>query len=86
MADGILTPPLPWTTAYGLASDGADLLDLGGESTPYSTAVSTEEELRRVIPVVAAICRQTAVPVSINTSKAVVAREAIGAGPRSSTT
>ena len=64
-----------------LASDGADLLDLGGESTrPYSTAVSTEEELRRVIPVVAAICRQTAVPVSINTSKAVVAREAIGAG------
>jgi dihydropteroate synthase len=68
---------------HGLAmvAQGADLLDIGGESTrPYATPVAAEEELRRVMPVVTALCRQTAVPVSIDTSKAVVAREATGAG------
>ncbi|MGO8753526.1 MAG: dihydropteroate synthase [Thermoguttaceae bacterium] len=64
-----------------MAAQGADLLDVGGESTrPYATPVVAEEELRRVMPVVTALCRQTAVPISIDTSKAAVAREATGAG------
>ena len=64
-----------------LAAEGADILDVGGESTrPYSTPVTAEEELRRVIPVVQALCEQSSVPVSIDTSKAAVAREAIAAG------
>ena len=67
--------------ALRLAEQGADILDIGGESTrPYSEAVSAEEELRRVIPVIAAIARQSRTPISIDTSKAVVAAEAIRAG------
>jgi dihydropteroate synthase len=67
--------------ALQLASAGADVLDVGGESTrPYSEPVSADEELRRVLPVVEAVCRQTQLPVSIDTSKALVAREAIAAG------
>lgn len=65
----------------GLAAEGADLLDIGGESTrPGATPVSAEEELRRVVPVVDALCGKTALPVSIDTSKADVARQAIALG------
>jgi len=64
-----------------LVEQGADLLDVGGESTrPYSTPVDAAEELRRVLPVVQALCERTGVPVSIDTSKAVVAAEAVAAG------
>ncbi len=64
-----------------LVQQGADLLDVGGESTrPYSTPVEAQEELRRVLPVVRALCERTTVPVSIDTSKARVAAEAIAAG------
>jgi dihydropteroate synthase len=64
-----------------LAAEGADLLDVGGESTrPYSTPVPEVEELRRVLPVVQALAEQTGLPLSIDTSKAVVAREALTAG------
>jgi dihydropteroate synthase len=64
-----------------LAEDGADILDVGGESTrPYSAPVSEADELRRVLPVVQALCEQAGVPVSIDTSKAKVAAEAIAAG------
>jgi dihydropteroate synthase len=67
--------------ALRLVDEGADVLDVGGESTrPYSTPVTVDEELRRVIPVVERIAQRTAVPVSIDTSKAVVAREAVAAG------
>lgn len=67
--------------ALQLVADGAELLDVGGESTrPYSTPVDADEELRRVIPVVQAICEQVDVPVSIDTSKARVADEALAAG------
>jgi dihydropteroate synthase len=67
--------------ALQLVHDGADLLDVGGESSrPYSEPVSETEELRRVVPVVEAICRQAATPISIDTSKASVARECIAAG------
>lgn len=64
-----------------LAADGADILDVGGESTrPYSAAVDEGEELRRVVPVVQSLAEQCAVPVSIDTSKAKVAVEATAAG------
>ncbi|MEX2559388.1 MAG: dihydropteroate synthase, partial [Pirellulales bacterium] len=64
-----------------LAAEGADLLDVGGESTrPYSQPVEAAEELRRVIGVVQALAEQTRLPVSIDTSKPEVAREAVAAG------
>jgi dihydropteroate synthase len=64
-----------------LAAEGADLLDVGGQSTrPGSQPIDADEELRRVIPVVTALCERTAVPVSIDTSQAAVAREALAAG------
>jgi len=64
-----------------LVADGADILDVGAESTrPYSEPVLWDEELRRVLPVVRALCQQTNIPVSIDTSKARVAAEAIAAG------
>ena len=67
--------------ALQLVADGADLLDIGGESTrPYAEAVSAEEELRRVLPVLRALARQTSVPLSIDTSKAEVARAALDVG------
>ncbi len=67
--------------ALQLAADGADILDVGGESTrPYSNPVSESEELRRVVPVVKAIAQNSSVPVSIDTSKASVAFAAIEAG------
>jgi len=64
-----------------LAAEGADLLDVGGQSTrPGSQPVDADEELRRVMPVVTALCEKTTLPVSIDTSKAIVAREALAAG------
>jgi dihydropteroate synthase len=67
--------------ALSLAAAGADLLDVGGESTrPYSESVDAKTELARVLPVIAALAPQLAIPISIDTSKAVVAREALDAG------
>lgn len=67
--------------ALRLAGEGADILDVGGESTrPYSTPVAEAEELRRVVPVVRKLAEQTTVPISVDTSKAPVAREALAAG------
>jgi dihydropteroate synthase len=64
-----------------LAAAGADLLDVGGESTrPDADPVAADEELRRVLPVVEALAADGAVPVSIDTSKAVVAAAALRAG------
>lgn len=64
-----------------LVGEGADILDIGGESTrPYAQAVETSEELRRVMPVVEALVRRAGVPVSIDTSKAAVAQAALDAG------
>lgn len=67
--------------ALQLVADGADILDLGGESTrPGSTPVSLDEERMRVLPVVRELVQLTSVPLSIDTMKAVVAREALAAG------
>jgi dihydropteroate synthase len=65
--------------ARRLIDEGADLIDVGGESTrPYATPVPAEEELQRVMPVVEAVADR--VPVSIDTTKALVARAALEAG------
>jgi len=64
-----------------LAGEGADLIDVGGESTrPGATPVPVEEELRRVIPVVRELARRTQAVISVDTMKAEVARQAIDAG------
>jgi dihydropteroate synthase len=64
-----------------LAAEGADLLDVGGESTrPGAAAVTAEEELARVGPVVEALVRDDGPPISIDTSKFAVAEAALGAG------
>lgn len=67
--------------ALKLVDDGADLLDIGGESTrPYALPVSVDEELRRVIPVLQGILQHTTVPVSIDTCKPQVAAAALAVG------
>ena len=64
-----------------LIAEGADILDIGGESTrPNSARVAAGEETRRVAPVIEAIARRFDVPISIDTSKAAVAENAVGAG------
>lgn len=68
--------------AFELASQGAQILDIGGESTrPGAARVSAEEELRRVIPVVQSLARE-GVAVSVDTMRAATARAAVEAGAR----
>jgi len=65
----------------GMANDGADIIDVGGESTrPYSKKISTNEEIERVIPVIEALHKELTIPVSIDTYKSDVAREALNVG------
>ena len=67
--------------ALRMAAEGADLVDIGGESTrPGAEPVSVEEELARVLPVVRGLAGRLPVPVSVDTCKAEVARAAIDAG------
>jgi dihydropteroate synthase len=69
--------------AHGLAlaGEGASILDVGGESTrPGAAEVPLEEELRRVVPVIERLARETALPISIDTSKPEVMRAAVDAG------
>jgi len=67
--------------ALQLVQDGADILDIGGESTrPGSLPVTLEEELRRVMPVIVALAKQVSVPLSIDTTKAEVARQCLEHG------
>jgi len=64
-----------------LVAQGADLLDIGGESTrPFAEGVAPEEEIRRVVPVISALARRVPVPISIDTTKATVAEAALAAG------
>jgi len=67
--------------AERLIEEGADILDIGGESTrPGSTRVSDDEEIRRVVSVIEAIGKRFDIPISIDTSKSVVAEKAVEAG------
>lgn len=64
-----------------LVEAGADIIDIGGESTrPFSDPVSVKEEMQRVIPVISAIRKKHTVPISIDTTKALVAEAALGSG------
>lgn len=64
-----------------LVQDGADILDIGGESSrPFAQPVSVQEELDRVIPVIEILSKKIDIPISIDTVKAAVARQAIHAG------
>jgi dihydropteroate synthase len=76
-----LDPASAVAHARRMAAEGADLIDVGGESTrPGAPPVPAEEELRRVMPVIERLAGQGGVPLSIDTSKAVVARAATDAG------
>lgn len=72
---------LALSRARQMVNEGADIIDVGGESTrPGSQGVSLQQELDRVIPVIAAICAEIPTPVSVDTSKPQVMREAVAAG------
>lgn len=67
--------------ACHLVEQGADILDIGAESTrPGADPVTEEEELARIVPVVAALARQVPVPISVDTTKSAVARAALAVG------
>ncbi len=64
-----------------LAAEGAAIIDIGGESTrPFSEPVAAEEEIRRVVPVIEKLAQRISVPISIDTTKAEVARRALEVG------
>lgn len=74
-------PAAALAQARALVAAGADILDIGGESTrPFAEPVPLEEELRRVIPVIETIAAEIPIPISIDTYKAEVARAALAAG------
>ena len=67
--------------ALEMVEQGADIIDIGGESTrPFSDSVSLKEEISRVIPVIEGICKESDVCISIDTTKSKVASEALEAG------
>ena len=79
--DGIIDAEEAVAKAKQLASEGADIIDIGGESTrPGSAPISIDEELRRVVPVVEKLAKEVSVPLSVDTYKLEVARQALNAG------
>ena len=79
-SDGGEHASLEDAVAHGLrlAGEGADILDVGGESTrPGAAEVPVDEELRRVIPVITQLARESGLPVSVDTSKPEVMRAAV---------
>ncbi|SMP39300.1 Dihydropteroate synthase [Neorhodopirellula lusitana] len=67
--------------ALQMQADGADIIDIGGESTrPYSDPVDAEQEIQRVVPVIEGLSGRLSIPISIDTSKAMVAKAALDAG------
>ena len=82
-SDGGAHDSVDAAVAHGLrlVEEGADLLDIGGESTrPGAAEVSADEELRRVIPVIERLAKETSLPISTDTSKPEVMRAAVSAG------
>jgi len=76
-----LTPEMALEHAEQMIAEGADIIDVGGESTrPGAVLLSLEEELKRIAPVVNELAKRTNVPISIDTTKAAVARAALDAG------
>jgi dihydropteroate synthase len=80
-AGSFFDPEVAVTHALRMESEGAQIIDVGGESTrPGAQAVEAEEELRRVVPVIRGLRARSQVVISIDTSKAVVAEAAIESG------
>ena len=79
--DGIADLEAAAAQARRFVSEGADMLDIGGESTrPGSVPVSIDEEIKRVVPVIERLVSEAAIPLSIDTYKSEVARRALEAG------
>ncbi len=79
--DGITDPETAAAQARRFVGQGADILDIGGESTrPGSAPVSIDEEIKRVVPVIDRLASEVSVPLSIDTYKSEVARRALEAG------
>lgn len=79
--DGVTDVDIAVARGRALMAEGADILDIGGESTrPGAAPVPLEEELRRVIPVVNRLAHEVGAPMSVDTRKAEVARQALRAG------
>jgi dihydropteroate synthase len=79
--DGITNLDAAVAQAHHFVSQGADILDIGGESTrPGSTPVSIDEEIRRVVPVIERLTSEIPIPISIDTYKSEVAQRALEAG------
>ena len=79
--DLYLEPAKAIAAALKMADEGVDIIDVGGESTrPGAKPVSVDEEIKRVAPVIEAICKKTSLPVSVDTTKASVAQKAMEAG------
>jgi dihydropteroate synthase len=75
------TPDQALRRALQIVEEGADIIDVGGESTrPGSASVPAQEEMDRICPVIEAIRRETSLPVSVDTTKASVAEEALRLG------
>jgi len=80
-SDGITNPNAALAQAHRFIGEGADILDIGGESTrPGSAPVSIDDEIKRVIPVVERLASEVSVPLSIDTYKSEVAHLALKAG------
>jgi dihydropteroate synthase len=81
--DGLSFPEEGVAQGLKMAAEGADILDVGGESTrPGAQPISIEEELRRVIPVIEMLAPQVQIPISVDSYKYEVARQALQAGAR----
>lgn len=72
---------LRYVTQKEMQGQGAHIIDIGGESTrPGFAKVSVEEEIKRVVPIIQAVSKEVKLPISIDTYKAEVAKQAIEAG------
>jgi dihydropteroate synthase len=79
--DGIIDREVALAQAHRFVSEGADILDVGGESTrPGSSPISAGEEIGRVVPVIERLAAEITVPLSVDTYKSEVAQEALKAG------
>jgi len=79
--DGITSLEAAVAQAHRFVSQGADILDIGGESTrPGSSSIAIDEEIRRVVPVIERLASEIPVPLSVDTYKSEVARRALDAG------
>ena len=79
--DGITSLEVAVAQAHHFVSEGADILDIGGESTrPGSSPIPVDEEIRRVVPVIERLASEITIPLSIDTYKSEVAQQALKAG------